>query len=113
MDSLLDTLRLILAADTMSYAVVAGLTLMACVMIKAMSSTAVALGLLPAIAFGGLAGIFAFRESGLYLSSDSDSNLVIAAAAGMAVAVVTMLVLIRIASAASRMRDPIIRGDRR
>jgi hypothetical protein len=110
---MLDLLSAILAANSLSYAIVAGLTVFAAVAVKAMtSSTAFAVGFAPGLAFGGLAGIYGFREAAIFPTSDPSSNVLIAAAAGLIAGLAVMLLATRLVYLVTEIRKPVRRAAR-
>jgi predicted membrane channel-forming protein YqfA (hemolysin III family) len=104
----------ILAADTFSYVIVGILALMAAAVIQSTtSSLSFAALYLPAIAFGGLAGIYAVRAADIPLSHDVHTDVVLSAAAGTLAGLAVMMALTRLIHTLIRIRKPVTTQTRR
>ncbi len=95
-------------ADTSSYWIVATLTFLVVLVMRAMLPVkGLAFVFAPAIFWGGLSGIYAMREAGLVIATEPAANDVATATLGMIVAVVIMLLLVRLAGALVRISKPL------
>ena len=92
-----ETVELILAASTYTYAVSFALVLWASVVIRTMTdSTQLTLLMAPFIGFGALAGVYFFREFEIIISVNEDSNIIATSAAGMCVMMMIILAFGRV-----------------
>jgi hypothetical protein len=105
---MLETVRDILAADTFCYTISIILAVLSGVIISSATSS-FGMGALytPGIAFGGLAGIYAFREMGILLTRDHYADVVISAGAGTLAGLIAMMILTRLVYAATGIRKPV------
>jgi len=107
-DDLFKLLSDIAAADSQSYWIVGGLTLIAFLIMRAMLPVkGLAIVFAPALFWGGLAGIYTATVWGFVLSTEKAVNVVAASVLGMVVALLVMVALTRLADVATRARTPL------
>jgi len=95
-------------ADSMSYWIVAALTVLIFVVMRAMLPVkSLAILFAPFIFWGGLAGIYTLRQLGIAASIEKAANMVATSAVGMVVALVAMVLVKRALEAATRIRKPV------
>ncbi|MBL8847631.1 MAG: hypothetical protein JNN24_17855 [Hyphomicrobium zavarzinii] len=101
-------------ADSMSYWIVAALTLLVFMVMRAMLPVkGLAAVFAPAIFWGGLTGIYALNNLGFSVSTEKSANIVVQAGLGMIVALLVMLALTRLVEAATRIRTPLTNDPKR
>jgi hypothetical protein len=98
----------IATADAMTYWIVAGLTVLVFLIMRAMLPVkSLSFVFAPAMYWGGLTGIYTLRELGFVLSSDKSAHIVGASVAGMVVALFVMIFLVRLVDTVARIRKPL------
>lgn len=94
-------------ADSLTFGVVAALTLIVFVIMRTMLPVkSLAIVFAPAIFLGGLAGDYTASTWGFVVSSEKGANVAAGAALGMIAALVVMVVLTRLLDWATRSRKP-------
>ncbi|HRN89673.1 hypothetical protein [Hyphomicrobium sp.] len=108
LEPILDVIRGIAMADSMSYWLIGTLTAVAFVLMRAMLPVkSLAFVFAPAVFWGGLTGLYAARQLGIVVASDEAVHTIVVSTAGMIAALFLMMCLVRLADAASRTRQAV------
>lgn len=106
-DAVVEVFHGILAVSAAGWAVCAGLTLVAFMVMRALFPVkSLATIYAPALFFGGLVGIYACQHNGLFFMRDEASNAVVSATAGLVVTLLAAIVVTRLVYAATRLAAP-------
>lgn len=109
-NDVLEVVRAIALADSMSYWLIGALTAVAFVLMRAMlPMKGLSFVFAPILFWGGLTGIFAARHFGFVVSQEKSVQIVAAGTFGMIVALVFMMSLVRLVDAVTRIRRPVTR----
>jgi hypothetical protein len=109
---MIEVFNSILSASSLAYWLVGMMTLACAVLINIMTgSQALALVFLLPVWFGGLTGIFAFQEFGIFLFPDREPNLIAGALSGQIAAVLLMLPVIKAFYSLSDIKKPVTKAD--
>ncbi|HRO51231.1 MAG TPA: hypothetical protein PLW75_13895 [Hyphomicrobium sp.] len=108
LEPILDIVRGIAMADSMSYWLIGTLTAVAFLLMRAMLPVkGLAYVFAPAIFWGGLTGLYAARELGIVVTSEKTVHTIVMSTAGMIVALFLMMCLVRLADRAMRATKPV------
>ena len=108
LDAVLEVVRGIAMADSMSYWLVGTLTLVAFVLMRAMLPVkGLSLVFAPILFWGGLTALYAARHSSYVLSGEKSVQIVAVSTFGMMVALVAMMALVRFVDVLTRIRRPV------
>lgn len=109
---MLDILGAILNASTLTYWVAATMTVAAGSIVHIMTASWTITGVfVPAVWFGGLAGVYAFRAAGITLMPEQETNIVLTACAGMIVAALLVFLCIRCVYALGDLKKPVVKDQ--
>lgn len=108
LNDVLEVVRGIALADSMSYWFISALTLVAFVLMRVMLPLkGLSFVFAPALFWGGLTGVYAARHFGFVVSQEKSVQIVAAATLGMIVALVLMMCLVRFVDVVTRIRRPV------
>lgn len=107
-NDVLEVVRNIALADSMTYWLVGTLTLIAFVLMRTMLPVkGLSFVFAPGLLWGGLTAVYAAHQLGFWISREKSVQIVAVATAGMIVALVVMMALVRLADAVTRIRRPV------
>lgn len=108
LEPILDVVRGIAMADSMSYWLIGTLTAVAFLLMRAMLPVkGLAYVFAPAIFWGGLTGLYAARELAIVVTGEETVHTIVVSTAGMIVALFLMMCLVRLADWATRATKPV------
>ncbi len=109
LEPILDVVRGIAMADSMSYWLIGTLTAVAFLLMRAMLPVkGLAYIFAPAIFWGGLTALYAAGQFGIVVTGDEAVHTIVVSTGGMIAALFLMMCLVRLADAAARVRKPAI-----
>lgn len=107
-EAVFEVMRGIVLADSLSYWLVGGLTVIAFPLMRmTMPSPGLSFVFAPGLFLGGLTAIYAARHYGIVVSDDKAAQTVAVGVVGLIVALAAMAILVRLVHWGTRIRRPV------